>query len=255
VEDSKAPRLKETAKEESAVTCTSSSRSRGDAKKGKKRKRHTQRQIPILPNTTPMFAYGWPKVLASGGNGERTVALEYDERAVALAVVTASDVEIWSCGQVRLRLPASSRNRSTRRDVPAFFLICPHFTTGGLQQFGVSAAGAGAGRRGQCVVWLVEAPHPRHAPPRLARPPQPHTPRRPSVFPRSQIAFRTQPPTTWLINALLPLPPTTPHNEQTNRSTGGCWGGTRGPPARWRKRARTLRRSGAAGLYKLMNAA
>ena len=49
-----------------------------------------------------MFAYGWPKVLASGGGGSEreVVALEHDDRAVALAVVTASDVEIWSCGQV-----------------------------------------------------------------------------------------------------------------------------------------------------------
>jgi len=48
-----------------------------------------------------MFAYGWPKVLASGGSdSSRVVALEYDERSAALAVVSSSGVEIWHCGQV-----------------------------------------------------------------------------------------------------------------------------------------------------------
>ena len=40
----------------------------------------------------------------AGSGGARPVALEYDECAAVLAVVTASDVEIWSCGQVRVLL-------------------------------------------------------------------------------------------------------------------------------------------------------
>ena len=70
-----------------------------------------------------MFAYGWPKVLASGGGGEPVVALEHDERAMALAVVTASDVEIWSCGQVGLAAcrRTSAEPSTTPATVPFFF--------------------------------------------------------------------------------------------------------------------------------------
>lgn len=107
---------------------------REGATDGEKKKKKARDRVRSIRSDKNMFAYGWPKVLASGG--ARVVALEHDERSVALAVVTASDVEIWSCGQVRLGSSAiehppsdhrhlTSKNRGRRARSAFFFFFSP----------------------------------------------------------------------------------------------------------------------------------